>query len=57
MLKTSPKFGVDPQSFCENHNSVQDQDHDITFHVRTARQPDRQTEFFLLVLSSKIYKT
>ena len=34
MLKISTKFSVDPQSFCENQNSVQnqdqDQDHDIT---------------------------
>ena len=34
MLKISTKFGVAPQSFCENPNSVQnqdqDQDHDIT---------------------------
>ena len=34
MLKISRKFGVAPQSFCENQNSVQnqdqDQDHDIT---------------------------
>ena len=24
--KDIPKFGVAPRSFCENHNSVQDQD-------------------------------
>ena len=34
MLKISTKFGVAPQSFCKNQNSVQnqnqDQDHDIT---------------------------
>ena len=28
MLKISTKFGVAPQSFCENQNSVQDQDQD-----------------------------
>ena len=28
MLKIPNKFGVAPQSFCENQNSVQDQDHD-----------------------------
>ena len=27
-LKISTKFGVSPQSFCENENSIQDQDHD-----------------------------
>ena len=88
MLEVSTKFGVAPQSFCENpnfsQNQDQDQDHDIildfntrpTFHtsktltkfcldpltpskvivstwkvhVRTARQPDRQTDgkFFCL---------
>ena len=95
MLKISTKFGVAPQSFCENKNSVQnqdhDQDHDITLdfntrptfqtyktptkfcldpltpstvivstwkvHVRTYVQADRRTEFFLLVLSFKTYKT
>ena len=36
MLKIFTKFGIAPQSFCENENSVQnqnqdqDQDHDIT---------------------------
>ena len=43
MLKISRKFGVAPQSFCENHNSVQnqdqdqdqDQDHDITLDFNT----------------------
>ena len=101
ILKISTKFGVAPQSFCKNQNSVQeqdqDQDHDFTldfnttptFHthqilfgsansfesycvhmksphekcprtyVRTSRNPDRQTDgnFFVLVLSSKTYKT
>ena len=28
ILKISTKFGVAPQSFCENQNSVQDQDED-----------------------------
>ena len=28
MLKISTKFGVGPQSLCENQNSVQDQDQD-----------------------------
>ena len=34
MLKISTKFGVAPQSFCENQNSVQnqDQDQDHGFH-------------------------
>ena len=39
MLKISAKFGVDPQSFCENQNSVQnqdqDRDHDITLDFNT----------------------
>ena len=39
MLKISRKFGVAPQSFCENHKSVQnqdqDQDHDITLDFNT----------------------
>ena len=39
MLKISTKFGVAPQSFCENQNSVQnqdqDQDHDITLDFNT----------------------
>ena len=39
MLKISTKFGVAPQSFCENQNSVQnqdqDQDHDITLDFIT----------------------
>ena len=39
MLKISRKFGVAPQSFCENQNSVQnqgqDQDHDITSDFNT----------------------
>ena len=37
MLKTSTKFGEAPQSFCENQNSVQnqDQDHDITLDFNT----------------------
>ena len=34
MLKISTKFGVAPQSFCENQNSVQDQDQDL-YHVIT----------------------
>ena len=92
ILKISTKFGCALQSFCENQNSVhdQDQDHDFTldfntrptFHTQktptkfclgsansfesycvyvcTDRQPDRQADrrkFFLLVLSSKTYKT
>ena len=39
MLKISTQFGVAPQSFCENQNSVQnqhqDQDHDITLDFYT----------------------
>ena len=39
MLKISTKFGVAPQSFCENQNSVQnqnqDKDHDITLDFNT----------------------
>ena len=37
MLKISTKFGVALQSFCENQNSVQnqDQDHDITLNFNT----------------------
>ena len=39
MIKISTKFGVAPQSFCENQNSVQnqdqDQDHDITLDFNT----------------------
>ena len=41
MLNISTKFGVAPQSFCENQNSVrnqdqdQDQDHDITLDFNT----------------------
>ena len=39
MLKISTKFVVAPQSFCENHNSVQnqdkDQDHDISLDFNT----------------------
>ena len=37
ILKTSSKLGVDPQSFCENQNSVQDQDqdHDLTLDFNT----------------------
>ena len=37
VLKISTKFDVAPQSFCENQNSVQnqDQDHDITVHFNT----------------------
>ena len=39
MLKISTKFGVAPQSFCENQNSVQnqdqDQDHDMTLDCNT----------------------
>ena len=35
MLKISTKFGVAPQSFCENQNSVQNQDHDITLDFDT----------------------
>ena len=41
MLKISTKFGVAPQSFCEDQNSVQnqdqdqDQDHDITLDFNT----------------------
>ena len=39
MLKLSTKFGVAPQSFCENQNSVQNQDqdqnHDMTLDFNT----------------------
>ena len=37
MLKISTKLGVAPQSFCENQNSVQNQDHDITLDSNTRR--------------------
>ena len=54
MLKISTKFGVAPQSFCENQNSVQnqdqDQDHDITsnFNTRpTFHTWKTPTKFFL----------
>ena len=35
MLKIFKKFGVAPQNFCENQNSVQDQDHGITLDFNT----------------------
>ena len=39
MLEISTKFGVAPQNFCKNQNSVQnqdqDQDHDITLDFNT----------------------
>ena len=39
ILKISTKFGVAPQSLCENQNSVQDQDldqdHDFTLDFNT----------------------
>ena len=39
ILKISTKFGVAPQDFCENQNSVQekdqDQDHDFTLDFNT----------------------
>ena len=43
ILKISTKFGVDPQSVCENQNSIQDpdqdqdqdQDHDFTLDFNT----------------------
>ena len=37
ILKISTKFGVAPQGFCENQNSVQDQnqDHDFTLDFNT----------------------
>ena len=45
MLKLSTKFGVAPQSLCENQNPVQnqdqDQDHDITLDYNT--RPTFQT--------------
>ena len=54
MLKISTKFGVAPQSFCENQNSVQnqdqDQDHDITldFNTRPTFHTEKTpTKFFL----------
>ena len=47
MLKIFNKFGVTPQSFCENQNSVQDQGQD----------QDHGITFFLLLLSFNIYKT
>ena len=45
MIKISTKFGIAPQSFCENKNTVQnqdqdqdqDQDHDITLDFNTRR--------------------
>ena len=71
MLKISTKFGVAPQRFCENPNSVQNPTKfcldPLTpskvivstwkVHVCIARQTDRRTNFFLLILSSKTYKT
>ena len=62
MLKISTKFGVtsqslDPLTLSKVIVST------WKVNVRTARQPDRQTDrqtygnFFLLVLSSKTYKT
>ena len=50
MLKISTKFGVAPQSFCRNQNSVQNQDHDITlaFNGRpTFLTSKTATKFFL----------
>ena len=43
MLKISTKFDGAPQSFCENQNSVQNQDqnHDITLDFNT--RPTFQT--------------
>ena len=35
VLKTTDKFGVVPQSFCENQNPVQDQDHGFTLDFNT----------------------
>ena len=35
ILKIPTKFGVTPQSFFENQNSVQDQDHDFTLDFNT----------------------
>ena len=35
ILKISTKFGVASQSFYENQNSVQDQDHDFTLDFNT----------------------
>ena len=56
MLKISTKFGVAPQRFCENKNSVQnqDQDHDITldFNTRpTFHIWKTPTKFFLELLT------
>ena len=42
MVKIPTRFGVAPQSFCENENSVQDQDqdqdqdHDFTLDFNTS---------------------
>ena len=37
--KDTPKFSVVPQSFCRNHNPIQDQDqdqdHDVTLDLNT----------------------
>ena len=52
MLKISTKFGVAPQSFCENQNSVpnqdQDKDHDITLDFNT--RPTFQLKFATRIL-------
>ena len=54
ILKMPTKFGVAPQSFCENQNSVEDQDqnqnHDFTldFNTRpTFHTQKTPTKFFL----------
>ena len=49
MLKISTKFGVAPESFCENQNSVQnqDQDHDITLDFNTRPTWKTPTKFCL----------
>ena len=47
MQKISTKFGVAPQSFCENQNSVQntdqDRDHDITSTLNFNTRPKFHT--------------
>ena len=44
MLKISTKFGVAPQSFCENQNSVQDQDQDHDFTLDFNTRPTFHTQ-------------
>ena len=57
MLKISTEFGVAPQSFCKNQNSVQnqdqDQDHDITLDFNT--RPTFHTLSKVIVSTWKVH--